>query len=151
MARTGLNRAFTSLSGRADGYVFKQYAYGVVMTRMPDMSNVKRSRAQLAHNERVYWSQFFYRAIKGDPALLKRYQAEAAAQGMNLPALCLRTFFKLQRKERVDLPVPPGNWLVRLEDEVRNFVSQGEKMVPDKRPPKLMRQPKRSPGVKRKR
>jgi hypothetical protein len=151
MARTGLNRAFTSLSGRADGYVFKQYDYGVVMTRMPDMTNVKRSRAQLAHNERVYWSQFFYRAIKGDPALLKRYEAEAAAQSMNLPALCLRIFFKLQKKERVDLPLPRGNWLVALEDKGRNYVSQNGKLVPDKRAPKWLRQPKRSLSVKRKR
>jgi hypothetical protein len=46
MARVKDNVLVKGFSGKLDQVVFKTYSYGTVVTRYPDMSKVKQSKAQ---------------------------------------------------------------------------------------------------------
>ena len=89
MPKVKLNSALVALRGTLDGFVYKHYANdkrGMVLSRRPDMSQVKPSRAQLAHRERMRAAAEFHRQVLADPALLKKYQRIARRARINLSA-----------------------------------------------------------------
>ena len=86
MAKVTLNTALAAMRGAVDGFVYKHYAYGTVVTRRPDMSKVKPSRAQLAHRQRMRAAAAFHRKVLEDPVLLKKYQRIARRERINLSA-----------------------------------------------------------------
>jgi hypothetical protein len=98
MAIATLDLALAGLRGRVGKWVYKQYAYGTVVTRLPRMEGIKPTAAQLAHRNRVRAAGKFYREVLADPVLLKRYSALARRRGIPLPAVTLAEYFKtLQR------------------------------------------------------
>jgi hypothetical protein len=94
MARTQLNSALTGLRGQIGDLVFKQYKYGTVVTRVPRMSNVKPSKKQLEHRQRVKAAAQFYRAAMNDPELKRRFESIAKKKGWPLSAVALREYFR---------------------------------------------------------
>lgn len=89
MAKLELNTALQSVRGTIDGWVYKHYRNdkrGLVLSRVPDMSKVKPSPAQLAYREAMREAAKFHRQVLCDPKLLKKYQAIAKRQRINLSA-----------------------------------------------------------------
>ena len=94
MARTVINSALTTLSGKIGDLVFKHYSYGTVVTRVPRMGNIKPSAKQAAHREKVKAAAAFYREVLADPARRKRFEAIAKKKGWPLSAVALREYFR---------------------------------------------------------
>jgi hypothetical protein len=94
MATVKLNSALQHLRGAIDGYVFKHYRYGIVVTRVPRMDRVTPSAAQLAQRERFRQAARFHRSVLADPALKKRYTTKAVKKGLPLSAVTLAEFMR---------------------------------------------------------
>lgn len=94
MAKAKLNSALQHLHGSVDGLVFKQYSYGLVVTRFPRMDKLKPTPAQRAQRERFRQAAQFHRKVLADPALKKRYTAVARKKGHPLSAVTLAAFMK---------------------------------------------------------
>ena len=74
MSRTNSNIIVRGFSGRLDHIVLKNYSYGTVMGKMPNMSSVKKSELQLSY-ERLFKKAVFYaKSIIEDPVQKKAYQ-----------------------------------------------------------------------------
>ena len=89
MPRISLNAALSRLTGTMDGWVYKHYRNdkrGHVLSRKPDMSRVKPSRAQLARRALMREAGKFHRQVLADPGLLKKYQAIKQKKRINLSA-----------------------------------------------------------------
>lgn len=89
MPKIRLNAALQSLTGTLDGLVFKHYRKdkrGLVLSRKPDMSKVKPTRAQLARRQLMRDAAKFHRQVLADPALRKKYQGIARRKRINLSA-----------------------------------------------------------------
>jgi hypothetical protein len=97
MPKATLNTALIALRGRIDGFVYKQYHYGTVVTRVPDMTKVKPSKAQLAHRQRMREAAQFHRQVLKDPALLKKYQRIARQSRINLSAATMGEVLRLKK------------------------------------------------------
>ena len=92
MAKLQLDTPVASLSGTLGNLVYKHYRNdkrGHVVSRKPDMSQVKWSPAQRAHRERMREAAAFHRQVLADPALLKKYTALAKKQRVNLSAVTM--------------------------------------------------------------
>src|ERR1041385_3696280 len=100
MATVRLNSALESLRGRVGEWVYKQYSYGTVVTRVPKMEGIKPSAAQRAHRNRVRAAGKFYQQVLADPVLLKRYSTLARRRGSPLPAVTLAEYFKAARESQ---------------------------------------------------
>jgi hypothetical protein len=94
MATVKLNSALRHLRGAIDGFVFKQYRYGTVITRVPRMNRVAPTAAQLQQRERFRQAARFHHAVLADPTLKKRYSATARKKGIPLSAVTLAKFMK---------------------------------------------------------
>src|SRR5690349_18765650 len=77
MAKVNLNSALAALSGNIDGFVFKHYTFGIVVSRRPDMRGIKPSAAQKAQRARFRAAAEHRRAVLADPALRRKFAAEA--------------------------------------------------------------------------
>lgn len=102
MAKTKLNTALTSIRGRIGDLVYKHYSYGTVITRVPRMTHIKWSPAQIAHRQRVREAGIFYRAVLADPRLKKKFEAIAAKKKIPLPAATLADFMRRTTKAPAD-------------------------------------------------
>jgi hypothetical protein len=100
MAIAKLNSALQELRGRVGDLVYKQYSYGTVVTRVPQMEGIKPTAAQRAHRNRVRLAGKFYQEVLADPVLLKRCSAIARKRRIPLPAVTLAEYFKAAREGR---------------------------------------------------
>ena len=100
----------TKLSGTLGGIVFKQYRYGTVASKIPDMSKIKRSEKQKAaikefSNASVYASH----AIK-DPEKRKAFQEKRARDRRHakrsLYHLAMDEYYEKAREKRSTAPLP---------------------------------------------
>ena len=58
--------------------VVKQYSYGTVVTKYPDMSSVKPSKKQLKEKSRFATAVAFAQSIINDPQQKKQWQKKVA-------------------------------------------------------------------------
>ncbi len=80
MARTNSNIVLHELSGHiGKQLVIKQYANGTVVSRYPDMSNIKPSKKQKEKRSRFSEAVAYARAILRDPQQKAAYQAKLKA------------------------------------------------------------------------
>lgn len=100
MAKTQLNTALTTLRGRVGDLVFKQYAYGTVVTRVPRMGRVAFTAKQRAHQQRVKDAGRFYRQVVADPELKRKYERIARRRKIPLSAVTLEVFLRETRPQR---------------------------------------------------
>ncbi|SDS46822.1 hypothetical protein [Opitutus sp. GAS368] len=85
------------LAALSDGLVCKHYRKGkrgYVLSRKPDMSKVKPSRAQLARREMMRKAGEFHRQVLADPKLLKKYEAIAREKQIPLSAATMGDFLR---------------------------------------------------------
>jgi hypothetical protein len=104
MAKVTLNPGLESLTGAMDGVVFKHYRKdkrGRVVSRRPDMSRVKPSPAQLARRELMRLAGIFHRQVLANPELLKKYQAIARKQRINLSAATMGEYLRRKPSDGV--------------------------------------------------
>ncbi|HEY5825993.1 MAG TPA: hypothetical protein VIT44_16585 [Cyclobacteriaceae bacterium] len=73
MARVKDNVLTRGFSGKLDQIVFKTYSYGTVVSRSPDMSKVKLSKAQKKANGVFKDAVSYAQSILADPAKKKAY------------------------------------------------------------------------------
>lgn len=97
MAKAKLNTAIAALSGSIDGFIFKQYKSGIVVSRRPDMSGIKPSAAQKAQRERFRTAADHHRAVLADPVRRRKFAAEAKKRGVPISALTLAAHMKKTR------------------------------------------------------
>jgi hypothetical protein len=68
MARVARNSPFLKgVSGKLDGRIIKQMPYGPVITKVPDMSNVKPTKLQKEKRDRFKEAVAYAQLIKADP------------------------------------------------------------------------------------
>jgi hypothetical protein len=67
MAKVKKSIILEKISGTLYGIVFKQYRSGVVISKIPDMSNVKRSEKQVKCNQQFAASVAQARTMLNDP------------------------------------------------------------------------------------
>jgi hypothetical protein len=99
MAKVKLYPALVSMRGALDGFVYKHYANdkrGMVLSRVPDMSRVKPSKAQLAHRQRMRAAAKFHQEVLNNPVLLKKYQRIAKHARINLSAATMGEVLRRQ-------------------------------------------------------
>lgn len=100
MAKVKLNSALAALSGNIDGFVFKHYKSGIVVSRRPDMRGIKPSPAQKAQRARFRAAAEHHRAVLANPALHRKFAAEAKKRGVPISALTLAAHMKKTRVEK---------------------------------------------------
>ena len=67
MARIKNNMVLKGVSGTIDILVVKQYSYGAVLSKKPDMSRVKPSRAQKAKRTNFQKAVAYAKSVIRDP------------------------------------------------------------------------------------
>ncbi len=98
MAKAKLNSALLELRGHIDGFVYKQYATGLVISRRPRMDGIKPSPAQLAQRERFRTAAKFHHEVLANSALKRRYTAIAKKRGVPLSAVTLSVHMRKTAK-----------------------------------------------------
>ncbi len=94
MALVDKNDLIESLRGRVGKLVFKTYKYGTVVSRLPDMSKVKRTRVQKKNSERFMNAVAYARKVIATPALKKQYEKKADKTGRAVYHLALSDYMK---------------------------------------------------------
>jgi len=82
MAKVKNNIITEGLSGKlGDQLIVKQYAYGTVMSKYPDMSNVKFNDKQKAAQEQFRQSCIYAKSINDDPVLRAAAEKRLTGKG----------------------------------------------------------------------
>jgi hypothetical protein len=77
MARVNNNPLLKGVSGKiGDSFVVKQYSYGTVISAMPDMSRVKKSKLQKLKQSSFAAAVAYAQSIIKDPKKKKAYQSK---------------------------------------------------------------------------
>lgn len=98
MAKARLNSALQELRGEIDGFVFKNYGGKVVVTRRPDMSGIKPTKAQLAHRARFRAAGRYADAAMKDPVRRTAYTRVAAQRKIPIRAVLIEEHFRRNPK-----------------------------------------------------
>jgi hypothetical protein len=78
MAKIYFNKMFSGMSGRMGDFVFRTSPTGeTTISRRPDMSQVKWSKAQRTQRRRFKQANLFAQAAREDPELWAYYEQEA--------------------------------------------------------------------------
>jgi len=91
------NVVVKGFSGKLDQIVFKTYSYGTVVTRYPDMSKVKQSKAQKKSNQTFKDAVSYAQEVLADPARRKAYEKKLKP-GKKVYHAALADFLKNKRK-----------------------------------------------------
>jgi hypothetical protein len=95
MTRARLHPLLEELHGTMYDVIFKKSPQGnLIITRRPDMSRVKWSKAQKAHRERFKQATEYAKAAMADPQVRAVYENIAAKEHKRPYALALSDYFK---------------------------------------------------------
>ena len=95
MTKVRLNPLIEEFHGTLFDVVFKKSPYGnLIVTKRPDMSKVKWSKAQKAHRERFKQATEYAKAAMADPNVRAVYESMAASEHKRPYALALSDYFK---------------------------------------------------------
>ena len=98
MARLSKNSVLTGISGTvAKELVFKQYADKTVVSKYPDMSQVKPSELQKEQRNLMKEANAYASMVKRDPKLRAQYQKKLKA-GESVFHKAKREFFEKMKK-----------------------------------------------------
>lgn len=84
--------------GRLDGIVYKQYAGKVVLTKDPDMSNIKPSKEQKGQRNLFTEAVAYAKIINNDPELTAQYLKKIKKRRDTVFKFAMREFFEHQRR-----------------------------------------------------
>ncbi len=95
MAKAKINPMIKELHGTLGDLVFRRTRNGeTIMSRKPDMSNVKPSEAQQAHRQRFKEAVAYAKAALAHPQVREQYEKAALQQGKRPRDLAISDFFK---------------------------------------------------------
>ena len=95
MTKVRLNPLIKELRGTMYDVVFKKSPFGnLIITKRPDMSGVKWSKAQKAHRERFKQASEYAKAALADPKVRAIYEHRAANEHKRPYAMALSDYFK---------------------------------------------------------
>ncbi len=94
MTKVTLNPMFERLQGKFGNIVFRLAHSGTLtMTKVPDMSRVKWSEAQVEHRQRFKQAVAYARLAMADPDIRAKYEEAAAIKGKRPFDLAVSDFF----------------------------------------------------------
>ena len=96
MAKITLSSMFSDLYGRIGGFVFRRSRKGrTILSRYPNMSRVKWSKAQKAHRQRFKAAVVYAQAAMQDP-VKKAYYEQIALERDSIPFnMAMSEYFKV--------------------------------------------------------
>ena len=95
MAKITLNPMIESIQGRLRDYVFRHTPTGgISISKSPDMSKVKWSKAQKEHRKRFKEAIAYAKAAMAEPSVRARYEKEAAKKNKRPFDLAVSDYFK---------------------------------------------------------
>ena len=95
MAKITLSPMFQEIRGRLGDYVFRRTHTGeVILSKVPDMSRVKWSKAQKAHRQRFKKAVAYAKAAMAEPKVRAVYDKMAAKKGKRPFDMAVSDYFK---------------------------------------------------------
>ena len=95
MAKIKLSPMLQEVRGRLGDYVFRRTHTGeVILSRIPDMSKVKWSKAQKAHRQRFKKAVAYARAAMAEPKVRAVYEKMAAKNNKRPFDMAVSDYFK---------------------------------------------------------
>ena len=95
MAKVKFAPYIEEITGTIDGLVFKRSPQGeIIVTKKPDMSNVKWSPAQKETRQRFAEASAYASAAKADPKVWARYERRAKRLKKRPRDLAISDFYK---------------------------------------------------------
>ncbi len=93
MARITKGFLFNHISGKLGDYVFRQYAGRTVVSKVPDMSQVKPTKLQKANRKKFIAAVAYAKKIHRNPKLHALYKPKLK-RGQSVFQYALKEFFK---------------------------------------------------------
>jgi hypothetical protein len=95
MAKVKLNQIVIDVRGKVGEFVFRRTHTGeIILSKSPDMSNVKWSEAQAAHRQRFKEAIAYAKAAMADPQVRAIYEKLAAEQNKRPFDTAVSDYFK---------------------------------------------------------
>jgi len=95
MAKITLNPIIQQAQGKMGNIVFRRsHTGGMTITKLPDMSKVKWSKAQKAHRQRFKEAVAYAKAAMAKPKVRAKYEKAASKQGKRPFDLAVSDYFK---------------------------------------------------------
>lgn len=95
MAKVTLNPMIEEIQGKLGGYVFRRTRSGkMYLSKVPDMSRVKWSKAQKESRERFKKAVAYAQAAMADPKVRSRYEKKAEKEGRRARDLAIADYLK---------------------------------------------------------
>ena len=95
MAKIKLSPMLQEVRGRLGDYVFRRTHTGeVILSKVPDMSKVKWSKAQKAHRQRFKKAVAYARAAMAEPKVRAVYEKMAAKNNKRPFDMAVSDYFK---------------------------------------------------------
>jgi hypothetical protein len=96
MAKITVNSLFSNLYGKIGGLVFRRSRKGkTILSRLPNMSRVKWSKAQKAHRHRFKAAVLFAQAAMQDPVQKAYYEQIALERDSIAFNMAISEYFKV--------------------------------------------------------
>lgn len=95
MAKVTLNPMINEIRGKVGGYVFRRASSGkLILSKAPDMSRVKWSKAQKENRQRFKKAVAYSKAAMTEPKVRAHYEKEAAKKGKRPYDLAVSDYLK---------------------------------------------------------
>jgi hypothetical protein len=95
MAKVTLSPLVKDIRGKLGDAVFRRTHTGkVILSKVPDMSKVKWSKAQKAHRKRFKAAVAYAKAAMAEPKVRAKYEKKAARQNKRPFDLAVSDYFK---------------------------------------------------------
>ncbi len=108
MARVELNPIFDKVQGRVGDLVLKQVGDAVVMARLPDVSNLTPSAAQMEVRQRFQAAALYGKLALSEAAVREAYTRAAKERGVPLFSLTVADFFNAPVVDDINLSAYTG-------------------------------------------
>lgn len=108
MARAKLNPLIESLQGRIGDVVFKRYGEKIVVSKKPEFTNRKFTKAQKKFQERFRNAATYGKRVLADPVARQAYEKAAKASGKPILSVMIADFLHEPIVEGIDLNAYTG-------------------------------------------
>ena len=105
MAVVKNNPLLQGLRGRIGNLVFKQYAYGTVVTKVPDMSRVMPTMLQKLYKDVFSEAVAYARAVERDPEKRTAFE-KVLKPGQDVYHAALSSYLNKRKQEMRSMKVP---------------------------------------------
>jgi len=115
MPRVRLAPFVEEIHGTLNGLVFKKSPKGnTILTKLPDMSKVKWSKAQKDHRKRMAKANDYAHAAMADPKVRRMYEKRASKENRQPYRVAVSDYYKgkdlLAKQTKAPSPKKQGRW-----------------------------------------